>query len=197
VSASIETALAEPGVDVESDMVFPSTKKHSLDAAFDTVMGSYGAALRRVAATYEADPDLREDLFQEIGLAIWRALPAFRGDASMRTFVFRIAHNRGLSHGWREGRRPEFLEEPEFLIDEAPSPEIEAAQSQRRRRLLEAIHQLPIGMRQVITLRLEGLSHREIADVTGLTENNVMVRASRARGRLKKILTPPKEGNDE
>jgi RNA polymerase sigma-70 factor (ECF subfamily) len=197
VSASIETALAEPGVDVESDMVFLSKKKRSLDAAFDAVMGSYGAALRRVAASYEADPALREDLFQEISLAIWRALSKFRGEASMRTFVFRIAHNRGLSHGWKEGRAPELLEEPERLIDDAPSPESEATQSQRRARLVAAIHRLPIGMRQVITLRLEGLSHREIAEVTGLTENNVMVRASRARARLKEILTASKEGNDE
>jgi len=197
VSASIETVLAKPRVDVQPDMLLGRKRKRELEAAFDEVMGSYGAALRRVAASYDADPALREDLFQEIGLAIWRALPKFRGEASIRTFIFRIAHNRGLSHGWKEGRTPELLEEPERLIDGAPSPESEATQSERRERLVDAIHRLPIGMRQVITLRLEGLSHREIAEVTGLTENNVMVRASRARAKLKKILTPSKEDNDE
>jgi RNA polymerase sigma factor (sigma-70 family) len=198
VSASIETALAKPGIDVQSDMVLGRKKKRELYAAFEEVMGSYGAALRRVAFSYEADPALREDLFQEISLAIWRALPKFRGDASLKTFLFRIAHNRGLSHGWKEGKGPELLEEPESLIDEAPSPESEATQSERRARLVEAIHRLPIGMRQVITLRLEGLSHREISEVTGLTQNNVMVRASRARARLKKILGPSsKEAIDE
>jgi len=197
VTAPIETALERPGVEVQSEMMFATRKKRELEKAFEEVMASYGGALRRVAASYEADPTLREDLFQEIGLAIWRALPAFRGEASMRTFVFRIAHNRGLSHGWKEGRAPEPLEEPESLIDEAPSPEVEANQNQRRERLLEAIHRLPVGLRQVITLRLEGLSHREIAEVTGLTENNVMVRASRARTRLRDVLAPPRGAEDE
>jgi RNA polymerase sigma-70 factor (ECF subfamily) len=158
------------------------------ERTFRELLTEYGGALRRVAATYEADPNLREDLFQEISLAIWKALPSFRGDASTRTFVFRIAHNRGLTHGWREGRLPGELEEPERVVDRAPSPETEAALAQRRAKLLGAIRQLPIGSRQVLALRLEGLSFREIAEVTGLTENNVTVRASRARKALKQIL---------
>jgi len=158
------------------------------ERTFRELLTEYGGALRRVAATYEADPDLREDLFQETCLAVWKALPSFRGEASPRTFVFRIAHNRGLSHGWREGRLPSELEEPERVVDRAPSPEVEAARAQRRTRLLAAIRQLPVGARQVLALRLEGLSFREIAEITGLTENSVTVRASRARKALKKIL---------
>jgi RNA polymerase sigma-70 factor (ECF subfamily) len=158
------------------------------EQAFRDLLGEYGPALRRVAATYEADPSLREDLFQEICLAIWKALPSFRGDASPRTFVFRIAHNRGLSHGWREGRLPGELDEPEAVVDSSLSPEAEAERAQRRARLLAGVRQLPIGSRQVLTLRLEGLSFREIAEITGHTENSVTVRASRARKALKKIL---------
>ncbi len=155
---------------------------------FRTLLGEYGGALRRVAATYEADPTLREDLFQETCLAIWKALPKFRGESTPRTFLFRIAHNRGLSHGWKEGRLPGPLDEPETVVDATPSPEAAADRSQQRARLQEAVRQLPVGARQVLTLRLEGLTFREIAEVTGLTENNVTVRASRARKALKKIL---------
>lgn len=156
--------------------------------AFDELLDEYSGALRRVAASYEADPSLREDLFQDICLAIWKALPSFRADASLRTFIYRIAHNRGLTHGWKEGRLPSPLDEPEVVADRAPSPEAEADRAQRRVRLQEAIRQLPIGSRQVLTLRLEGLSFKEIAEITGLTENNVTVRASRARKRLKQVL---------
>jgi len=156
--------------------------------AFEQLLHEHGGALRRVASSYEADPALRDDLYQEICLAIWKALPAFRGESSSRTFVFRIAHNRGLSHGWREGRLPGPLEEPERLRDPAASAEDALERSQRRSRLLAAIRSLPLGARQVLTLRLEGLSFKEIAEVTGLTENNAMVRATRARQALKKIL---------
>ena len=163
------------------------------EQVFRDLLKEYGGALRRVAASYEANADLREDLFQEICLAIWKALSSFRGDASPRTFIFRIAHNRGLSHGWREGRLPGRLAEPEAVVDLTPSPEAEAGQSQERRRLQKAVRQLPVGSRQVLTLRLEGLTFKEIAEVTGLTENNVTVRASRARKALKTIL----ESRDE
>ena len=158
------------------------------EEAFEALLREHGGALQRVAASYEADPELRDDLYQEICLAIWKALPSFRGDASVRTFLFRIAHNRGLSHGWREGRVPKPLEEPEALPDPTDSPEDAVDRSRRRARLLSAIRRLPLGARQVLTLRLEGLSFKEIAEVTGLTENNAMVRASRARKALKEIL---------
>ena len=49
-----------------------------------------------LAFSYEAVASVREELVQEIALAIWQALPRFRGECSERTFVFRIAHNRGL-----------------------------------------------------------------------------------------------------
>lgn len=158
------------------------------EETFQELLAEYGGALRRVAASYEADPSLRDDLFQEICLAIWKALPSFRGDSSARTFIFRIAHNRGLSHGWKEGRLPTSLDEPELVEDRTPSPEAEVDQSERRARLLDGLRRLPLAARQVLSLRLEGLSFKEIADVTGLTENNAMVRASRARSALKRIL---------
>jgi RNA polymerase sigma-70 factor (ECF subfamily) len=94
-----------------------------------------------------------------------------------------------LRHGWREGRVPDRLEKPEYVVDRIRSPEAEATQSQRIQHLLAAIHMLPLSLRSVITLRLEGLSHREIAEIMGLSVNNVMVRASRARSRLKELLS--------
>lgn len=183
--------------DREIKMASPASRRRELAANFEELLTHFGSALRRVANSYEADPALQEDLFQEICLAIWRALPTFRGEASTRTFVFRIAHNRGLCHGWREGRLPEVLEAPENVPDRDPSPESEIRRNDRIQRLMTAVHMLPLGLRQVITLRLEGLSHREIAEITGLTENNVMVRVSRARNKLKQLLPPKSENSDD
>ena len=149
-------------------------------------MTAHGAGLSRVAASYAFSPQEREDLTQEIALAIWRALPSFRGDSSERTFVFRIAHNRGLSLVSR--RRTEMRTEPIEIADPGPDPEARAHQAQRRQRLLVAIRSLPVGFRQVLTLALEGLPHVEIGDILGIAENNVAVRLSRARNALRAIL---------
>jgi RNA polymerase sigma factor (sigma-70 family) len=162
----------------------------TLDERYDGILRREGAALRRVAAAYEAEPARREDLFQEICLAIWQALPRFRGEASERTFVFRIAHNRGLTH--RSRRRPAAsaaeLAEAESVADPRPGPEAEVRDVQRRERLRAAVLALELEPRQVISLTLEGLSPKEIAEVLGITENNVAVRLSRARRALRQVL---------
>jgi RNA polymerase sigma-70 factor (ECF subfamily) len=168
-----------------------SESRRALDEQFDRILGDYGAAISRLAYSYEAVAGIREELVQEIALAIWQALARFRGECSERTFVFRIAHNRGLSHVWR--RRPphrplEELEESDQPVDPRPHPEEQAARTDQRVRLMSAIQSLPVTHRQMIVLMLEGLSHAEIAEVMGVTENNVAVRLTRARKALKDAL---------
>lgn len=171
--------------------VLTMEQRAALDARYDRILEREGAALRRVAAGYESDPGRREDLFQDICLAIWRALPRFRGESSERTFVFRIAHNRGLTHRSRSSSPRALsadLEEAPDLADPAPSPEAEVRERQRRERLWAAVLALPVGFRLVISLTLEGLNPKEIADVLGITENNAAVRLSRARRALRQVL---------
>jgi RNA polymerase sigma-70 factor (ECF subfamily) len=157
-------------------------------AAFERVLAEHGAALGRVAATYEHDPSRREDLLQEIALAVWRALPSFRGDCAERAFVLRVAHNRGLTHGWRSRRRALGLETIPEPPDDGPDPERRAAAAQEVERLWQAIRTLPPLQRQVLALALEGLPAREAAQVLGTSENNVAVRLSRARKALRDAL---------
>ena len=168
-----------------------SEGRRALEEQFDRILGDYGAAISRLAYSYEAVAGIREELVQEIALAIWQALTRFRGECSERTFVFRIAHNRGLSHVWR--RRPshqplEELGESDQPVDPRPHPEEQAARTDQRVRLMSATQSLPVTHRQMIVLMLEGLSHAEIAEVMGVTENNVAVRLTRARKALKDAL---------
>ena len=160
----------------------------ALEERYDRILREHGPALRRVAAIYEADPVRREDLFQDVCLALWQALPRFRGDCSERTFAFRIAHNRGLTHGWKARGATADLAEAEEIPDHGRDPESELFDRDRRERLREAVRRLPPGARQVVALSLEGLSHREIGEVLGMTENNVAVRLNRARKLLREIL---------
>ncbi len=166
-------------------------------ASFDEVIRREGAALSRLAASYERDPALREDLFQEICLAVWRALRNYRGDSSVRTFVFRIAHNRAVSHVVkRAASKAQSLD----VLETEPaaagrSAEEDLDQAVRAERLQNAIAGLPLGLRQPVIMALEGFRAREIADVLGLSENAVSIRMTRARQVLREILTVTGEGN--
>ncbi len=168
-----------------------SEHRHALEKQFDRILTEYGGAIARLACSYEAVASVREELVQEIALAIWQALPHFRGECSEKTFVYRIAHNRALSHVWR--RRPahqplEEIEESDQPVDPRPLPEEQAARSDQRVQLMSAIQSLPVTQRQLIVLMLDGLSHAEMAEVLGISENNVAVRLNRARNTLKQAL---------
>jgi len=159
------------------------------EAAYLRMVREHDAAIRRLSASYERDPGRRQDLLQDIWMALWQALPSFRGDCSERTFVFRIAHNRGVSHvkHWRM-RHVEPIEGFDPVDARAGDPERHATDRQRRERLQQAVARLPLGLRQTTVLLLEGLSQREIAEVLGITENNVAVRMTRARAALARDL---------
>jgi RNA polymerase sigma factor (sigma-70 family) len=144
--------------------------------------------LSRIAAAYEARPSQREDLCQEIAMALWRALPRFRGEASMKTFAAQIAHNRSVNHVIAQRRDGRLTDLDERLADPRACPEERTAQEHARARLLAAVRSLPLGLRQVVTLALEDFSHAEIAAMLGLSVNNVDVRLSRARRALKDAL---------
>jgi RNA polymerase sigma factor (sigma-70 family) len=158
---------------------------------FERILGEHGAAISRLAYCYEAVAGIREELTQEIALAIWQALPHFRGECSERTFIFRIAHNRGLTHV-RRRRAPQQslddLEEADEPVDTRPHPDEELAQMNQRERLASAVRSLPVPYRQMIVLMLEGSSHAEIGEVLGITENNVAVRLTRAKKALKETM---------
>ena len=165
--------------------------RRTLEEQFERILGEHGAAISRLAYSYEAIAGIRAELLQEIALAIWQALPHFRGECSERTFIFRIAHNRGLTHVGR--RRPQQqslddLEEADEPVDPRPHPEEQMAQTNQRERLASTVQSLPVAHKQMIVLMLEGLSHAEIGEVLGITENNVAVRLTRARKALKQAM---------
>jgi RNA polymerase sigma factor (sigma-70 family) len=160
----------------------------AIETRFSELLTRYRAPVARLAAAYEPRHVDREDLVQDIWLGLWRALPAFRGECSERTFVYRVAHNRAISH---VSRRPP----PAAGVDEMPDPpdpgvtaETIVVAQQQRERLLAAIRRLPLIQRETVMLSLEELSHREIADILGSTVSSVAVRLSRARAQLARLL---------
>ena len=162
------------------------------EASFDSVVRSHGDAIARLAWGYVDTHADHDDLVQEILVALWRALPNFRGDASVWTFVFRVAHNRAMSFA-AQRRRHEPLSSADHVPDARPTPDALAERISAYEQLARAVRQLPDPQRQAVMLHLEGASVPEIAAVQGTTENNVSVRLTRARQALRRLLGEPGE----
>ncbi len=156
----------------------------------ERVLSDHARALERTAASYARSAADRDDLLQDFAMALWKALPSFRGECSEKTFVLRIAHNRALTFLSKRGKATVDVENHlnDVVATTGKNPAIAYERRERDNRLVAAARALPIGHRQVVTLLLEGLSHREIAEVLGTSENNVAVRATRARAALRTLL---------
>lgn len=155
---------------------------------FERIVAEHGPLISRIAMSYEADPALREDLTQQILMAVWQALPSFRADASLKTFIARIAQNRAISFVAKQVRLPPVAEIPEKLEADQPNPEESAIDASERHALLEATRRLPVPQREVIVLVLEGFSYAEIADMLDIAPNALALRLSRAKAALKIML---------
>jgi RNA polymerase sigma factor (sigma-70 family) len=161
-------------------------------AQFEEILRRYIPGLQRLAWSYARNFSEREDLFQEITMALWRALPRFRQDSSERTYVYRVAHNTAISFVTSDRRREAHEHSGEPPVDAAgpDDPEQSAIRNQRSRRLRAAVRELPVNDRQIVLLHLEGLSATEIEAVTGFSAGNVATRLTRARRRLAAQLHP-------
>lgn len=158
------------------------------NALYEEASSSHGADLRRVARGYEADSDRQRDLLQEIHLELWRSLASFDGRCSLRTWVYRIAHNVAASHVARSRRSARLLVDLEALEVDS-SPTYAAAHvhgSLSASMLLDLIHRLKPLDRQVIILYLEGEAAGTIAEVTGLSASNVATKIHRIKRLLKR-----------
>jgi RNA polymerase sigma factor (sigma-70 family) len=155
---------------------------------FDELLREHGSALWRVIAGYTQPGAERDDLTQDVLVAVWLALPRVRREGSARSFVLRIAHNRGLSHAWRRAKRPLSSPEPPDVADPQPRADEQVATNERLEQFLRHLRTLPLGQREVLALALEGLPHAEIAEIVGITPENVAVRLGRAREALRRSI---------
>lgn len=156
------------------------------DALYEHAIVEHGTMIRRLVYGYEADPEQRHDLFQEIHLELWRSLELFDGRCALRTWVYRVAHNVAASHITRQRRIAARLVDLEALDTEPASVDGKAQADNRyaAQKLLNLIHRLRPEDRQIILLYLEGQSAVEIAEITGLSASNIGTRTHR----IKKLL---------
>ena len=155
---------------------------------FNKIVADHLAMVRRIAAAYESNPTARDDLVQDILCAVWRALPHFRGEGGLLSFIARIAANRAVTHVQRALRIPDSIALTNDIAASESSPEAHALAIDDKERLLRALRTLPIGLREPTLLALEGLTQQEIAGILGITPNAVAIRMMRAKSQLRKLL---------
>lgn len=158
------------------------------DALYRDAAAAYDGALKRLARAYERDAALREELLQDIHLALWQSFAGFDGRCSLRTWIYRVAHNVASTHILR--RRPGravflTLDDVPELPDTAEHDSTGDAR-QAVQRLLALIERLKPVERQVILLYLEGFEAAEIAEVVGTSASAVVTRIHRIKQILKR-----------
>ena len=159
----------------------------SPDQLYEQATAEFGAAIERLARSYEADPEKRRDLLQEIHLQIWRSFKGYQRQCSLRTWIYRVAHNVAASHVGKHQRagllRYVTLEEIESL-SETIDPEAAVDRKKTLDALQTLIQSLEPLEREMILLYLEGFGPAEIAEVSGISPGNVATKIHR----LKKVL---------
>jgi len=144
--------------------------------------------LIRICKIYGREEE-EKDLFQEIAYQIWRSMDNFRGEASIDTFLYRIALNTALVFKSKQKKK-----KANVSIEDAPLPAYQpdiAEESDRKSKLnwlYGAIKQLKSVDQSLILLYLEGMSYEEISEVTGLKVNHVGVKLNRIKKKLSNSL---------
>jgi RNA polymerase sigma factor (sigma-70 family) len=146
-------------------------KKHD---DIELLLVKFMPLLARIAASYEFDSRLQEDLLQDISLAVWKALDSFKYDASIKTYIAKIAHNRGVDHALKQKRHTQKLADfDDNTLTTSSSDNFQGQSQDEKLDLMSALERLSLNNRQVITMQLEGFNYAEIASILGTSEQAV------------------------
>ncbi|MGC4073299.1 MAG: sigma-70 family RNA polymerase sigma factor [Nibricoccus sp.] len=180
-----------------SDRANAFSRTHELDplnaaeqhTLFSRWLAEHVALLHHVANGFAEGAD-RHDLMQELMVALWRAVPAFRGAAQPSTFIYRVAYNTALT--WKRGqsnyrRRVETFE-AEMPVTAQPEAGADAQRSTRDREALALmyaeIRALPPIERSLLLMHLDDVSYAGMAEVLGMSESAIGARLTRVKQRL-------------
>ena len=154
---------------------------------YQSAIQDFGRILDRLSAGYEAHPDKRRDLLQEIHLQLWRSLALYDERCSLKTWTLRVAHNTAASYVAREQRTggARLVSIDDMDLSAPSSSGQESVDHQRALdRLARLIRELKPLDRQIMISYLEDLDAATIADITGLSPANVAMKIHRIKALL-------------
>ncbi|MCR5887041.1 sigma-70 family RNA polymerase sigma factor [Hymenobacter sp. J193] len=158
---------------------------------FLKLLNEYQPLLQRVARLYCPDADDRQDLYQEMVLQLWRAWPRYevRADTKVSTWLYRVALNVAITDLRRRTRAPVPDRLGAAAPPDLPAPPPDGPDADDLAQLYRAIGQLSNVERAFVLLYLEERTYEEMADILGITQNNVRVKMHRVQDKLRHLLT--------
>jgi len=151
--------------------------------SFEEIYKTYWNKIYRLCLGYCNDEELAKDLTQETFIKVWKALPSFRNESAISTWIFRIASNHCLRNIEKQKRRQtlplNFTVEKEDLSEE---------KNEKVNMLNQSIAKLKETDRLLISMELEEVKQAEIAEILGISEVNVRVRIHRIKKELLKLM---------
>ena len=199
----VAVAVGVPSAFAVSDSEFVDRLRSGDSEAFDTLITRYSGDIYSLLYRMTEDPEEARDLTQETFLSALKGIKSFRGEAELKTWLFRIAlnHSRNRFRWWKRRKRNETvsLDKPigegtatvsDTIADDGESPEQAVLREERRTRLMTALTALPEIFRETIVLcDIEGLGYEETARTLNINIGTIKSRLARGRELLRKRLT--------
>ncbi len=156
---------------------------------FNKIIHDNGEKISRICNYYSANKEDQKDMYQEVLINIWKSLDSFRGDAALSTWIYRIAVNTSLGFTGKAFKHLKLIvntntENLSLLVNDEYLADKLKQETQLNLLQLE-LNQLSVIEKSLISLMLEELSMRDIADIIGITEPNVKVKIHRIKEKLK------------
>ncbi len=159
----------------------------SLEKEFLAKLNDSQGIVHKVCRLYCDEEEARKDLFQEILIHLWKSYPSFKGDAKFSTWMYRVAFNVAIQNLRKEKKKKEDTVLPERFDQFSNEPEDEEL-AEEKKILQTAIAQLNEIEKAIVMLYLEERDNEDIADIIGISQNNVRVKMTRIRNKLKDLV---------
>lgn len=157
---------------------------NTVEKEFLAIVSQYQPMLYKIVRLYRDSVEDREDLFQEIVFQLWKSYPNFRGEAQIKTWMYRIALNTALASFRKRSTKINYLSQLPDLAEEIISDE----QVLREERLFAVLILLEDGEKALIALYFDELSYQQMAEILGINENYVGVKLNRIKTKIKNLL---------
>ena len=156
---------------------------------FNQLVEENSERIRRICRYYNSNPEDQKDMYQEVLVNIWKSIDSFRGDSAISTWIYRVAVNTSLTYTGKAYKHMKLMvngntQNLNSVLDEENLKD-KLVQENRLNKLQTELNQLSVIDKALISLLLEGLTMKEIADVIGITEPNVKVKIHRIKAQLK------------
>ena len=155
-------------------------------AEFVQVIRDNNGLILKVCNLYAATVQDRQDLYQEIVIQLWRAIPKFRSESKLTTWMYRVALNTAISD-YRKQKRIITTTELGLLTKEIEDQNEQTDKEERLKSLYEAIGHLSEIEKAIVMLYLEDKPYDEMEDILGINQNNLRVKMNRIKEKLRQL----------